>query len=189
MQNLRFAGQYYDSETDLHYNYHRYYDPKLGRYLRADPLGLDAGVNLFAYVHGNPINSIDPDGQFAWVLPALCAGGGCEAAAGAIAGIGLGGLIAVIWDGANGDDDCCGPIIRKINKVMKELNKRYLHQCKNKKNQWESHVPAFEGKKRQLAKLVAQAEAKGCAVPPKAYVWLNTECPSPGTPFSTTPGY
>jgi RHS repeat-associated protein len=32
-----YAGQYYDTETGLHYNYHRYYDPSLGRYLRADP--------------------------------------------------------------------------------------------------------------------------------------------------------
>jgi RHS repeat-associated protein len=43
--NLRFAGQYYDSETGLHYNYHRYYDPKLGRYLRADPYSLSSVNN------------------------------------------------------------------------------------------------------------------------------------------------
>ena len=35
--NFRFAGQYYDSETELHYNYHRHYDPSIGRYLRTDP--------------------------------------------------------------------------------------------------------------------------------------------------------
>jgi RHS repeat-associated protein len=36
--NLRFPGQYFDQETDLHYNWHRYYDPNVGRYLRIDPL-------------------------------------------------------------------------------------------------------------------------------------------------------
>ena len=41
--NLRFAGQYYDGETGLHYNYHRYYDPATGRYLTPDPIGLVEG--------------------------------------------------------------------------------------------------------------------------------------------------
>jgi RHS repeat-associated protein len=57
--NLRFPGQYYDQETGLHYNYHRYYDPTIGRYLRADPIGLEGGVNEYCYTFANPINSID----------------------------------------------------------------------------------------------------------------------------------
>jgi RHS repeat-associated protein len=60
--NLRFVGQYYDNETGLHYNYFRYYDPSLGRYLRADPIGLEGGINLYAYVENNSINLIDPFG-------------------------------------------------------------------------------------------------------------------------------
>jgi len=31
--NLRFPGQYFDSETGLHYNFHRFYDPEMGRYI------------------------------------------------------------------------------------------------------------------------------------------------------------
>nr|WP_284676673.1 RHS repeat-associated core domain-containing protein [Vibrio sinus] len=59
--NLRFQGQYYDDETGLHYNRHRYYNPKLGRYLSQDPLGLEGGNN--AYLYGvNPINWVDPLG-------------------------------------------------------------------------------------------------------------------------------
>jgi RHS repeat-associated protein len=55
-------GQYYDSETGLHYNWHRYYDPSTGRYLTPDPIGLDGGVNLYLYAMNNPILLIDPYG-------------------------------------------------------------------------------------------------------------------------------
>ena len=62
--NLRFPGQYYDGETGLHYNYFRYYDPTIGRYLNTDPIKLPGGVNLFSYVANNPLYWIDPYGLF-----------------------------------------------------------------------------------------------------------------------------
>jgi len=63
---FRFPGQYYDQETGLHYNYFRYYNPQTGRYITPDPIGLEGGINLFAYVQNNPVNFIDPNGMKAF---------------------------------------------------------------------------------------------------------------------------
>jgi RHS repeat-associated protein len=60
--NLRFPGQYYDSETGFHYNYFRDYNPKTGRYVQSDPIGLDAGVNTYSYVRANPLSEVDDEG-------------------------------------------------------------------------------------------------------------------------------
>lgn len=61
---MRFCvkNPYYDDETGLHYNWHRYYNPTIGRYLTPDPIGLDGGINLYAYVQNDPVNYIDPYG-------------------------------------------------------------------------------------------------------------------------------
>jgi RHS repeat-associated protein len=58
---LRFAGQYHDPETGLHYNRFRYYNPDTGGYLSPDPLGLAGGPNPMGYVP-NPTTWIDPLG-------------------------------------------------------------------------------------------------------------------------------
>ncbi|MEU5108537.1 RHS repeat-associated core domain-containing protein, partial [Streptomyces sp. NPDC021354] len=58
---LRFPGQYFDPESGLHYNHHRYYDPTTARYLTPDPLGLTPDPNPVAYVP-NPHLFIDPLG-------------------------------------------------------------------------------------------------------------------------------
>jgi len=60
-QNLRFQGQYFDCESDLHYNTFRFYDPEVGRFVNQDPIGLLGGANLYSY-GVNPISWIDPWG-------------------------------------------------------------------------------------------------------------------------------
>lgn len=59
--NLRFAGQYADAESGLHYNRFRYYDVDTGQYLCPDPIGLAGGENPYAYVP-NPLSWVDPLG-------------------------------------------------------------------------------------------------------------------------------
>jgi RHS repeat-associated protein len=89
--NLRFPGQYFDKETNLHYNYFRDYDPVLGRYEQSDPIGvavfrtlafqglrnvqflpLEMAAALYStnprlnqiytYVNGRPLSSVDQMG-------------------------------------------------------------------------------------------------------------------------------
>ncbi len=74
--NLRFPGQYHDSETGLRQNWFRDYDPSVGRYREVDPVGLDGGLNLYVYALANPLFLIDPDGLRASIRCSRCRGRG-----------------------------------------------------------------------------------------------------------------
>jgi RHS repeat-associated protein len=61
--DTRFPGQWYQSETGLHYNWHRSYDPTVGRYTQPDPLGFVDGPSVYGYARGRPQITIDFDGR------------------------------------------------------------------------------------------------------------------------------
>jgi RHS repeat-associated protein len=61
-QPLRFGAREYDDATGLYYNRARYYDPKLGRFVSEDPIGLSGGLNPYVYTDDNPVGARDPSG-------------------------------------------------------------------------------------------------------------------------------
>ena len=100
--NLRFPGQYFDKETNNHYNYFRDYSPEIGRYLESDPIGLAGGINTFLYVSVDPLRRVDKSGLFE---ASFFSGGGLGfsfAAAMNKTGLGLGGSVGIE------QRTCCG---------------------------------------------------------------------------------
>ncbi|UCV03337.1 RHS repeat-associated core domain-containing protein [Dechloromonas denitrificans] len=61
VERYGYTGREPDA-TGLVYYRARYYDPAMARFSQRDPIGLQGGVNQYAYVGNNPINYIDPTG-------------------------------------------------------------------------------------------------------------------------------
>lgn len=59
--SLRMPGHYEDVEAKLFYTRHRYYDPRIGRFIQTDPIGLAGGLNVFGY-SCNPLTIVDLEG-------------------------------------------------------------------------------------------------------------------------------
>ena len=102
--NLRFPGQYHDSETGLNYNHFRYYDPQTGRYITSDPIGVFGGFNTYGYVLNNPLKYKDPLGLEVTVVcrPINVWG---------ISGTGLVHCSVFVW---HWEDDGCGGKVKVI---------------------------------------------------------------------------
>ena len=91
LPTARFPGQWFQSESGLHQNWMRDYDPTTGRYLQADPLGLVDGASVYGYVAQSPMMLTDPTGEF---IPAAVVGG-------ALLGAGLSILLQLLDNGGD----------------------------------------------------------------------------------------
>lgn len=57
-----YTGQMWLPETGLYHYKARAYNPELGRFMQTDPIGVNGGMNIYAYVGGDPVNATDPLG-------------------------------------------------------------------------------------------------------------------------------
>ncbi|WP_255534314.1 RHS repeat-associated core domain-containing protein [Thiohalobacter sp. COW1] len=102
-QPFTYVGQYgvMEEAAGLYYMRARYYDAEVGRFISEDPIGFEGGLNLYAYVGGNPINAVDPSGECPWCLGAII-GGISSGIGAAVQGESIGGVLreAAIGAGA-----------------------------------------------------------------------------------------
>lgn len=159
--NPRFPGQYFDRESGLHYNYFRDYDPRVGRYVEADPIGLVGGINLYQYARLNPLSYADPDGLHPLIGVAIASaavlfdvtsvangeppGGGLGMASGKAAG--------TACKAAEGEALVIGR--------LKDLSKSEALRSNEYKLGWESKLPNWRAEWRENAGRLRRAMAQG----------------------------
>ncbi|MCC0010934.1 MAG: RHS repeat-associated core domain-containing protein [Hyphomicrobiaceae bacterium] len=125
----------------MHYNWHRHYDPSLGRYTQADPLGFVDGPSVYGYARNNPYRYVDRDGRNAITLGGnlgQLGGTFTPIPGGAAIGrcIGMAAGAAIIWlqSQTNKCQPCVPPVGTQCYKYEKGLRKH---------NNWDVHYHTY----------------------------------------------
>jgi RHS repeat-associated protein len=198
--NPRFPGQYYDKETNLHYNYHRDYDPQTGRYIESDPIGIGGGINTYGYVGGNPVSRSDSQGLLWDELGTFTVTAAATVTKfnpiTAAAGIGFGAGILTYQACHPDEGEKCKEIQADILEAMGVIEGRladmYIDHLKlytlaysspnpalpPNSGSWTGHQRAVESWQNRLRNLIPKALSMGCKVPPHAYTLAYAAIPT-----------
>ncbi len=204
--DLRFPGQRHDSASGLSYNYYRDYDPATGRYVQSDPIGLDGGVNTFAYSLSSPIANYDPSGLTTLskcarpenVLACAAAGIGSSANTGStssgLAAASAAAAASLTGDSAKTEEACpaqdkCQKIYATISSILGVLKKRYWDMRQDGldlftsrpvgKMSWAGHQQQFRSWQVNLRGYLEVADSMNCkAYPPDAWEWATKPAPN-----------
>lgn len=156
-----FTGRERDAATGLMYYRARWYDPRQGRFISEDPIGLEGGTNLYAYVDNNPISFVDPVGLRT-----------CKD------------ILKDIWDTLN-------VLKGRADDLIKDpLGLQWSHWSKSNPHprpgygSVEGHQEQYEGWRRRLNNLLEEWKnncmGKGGPPPPKeCWAWRKRPAPEP----------
>ncbi|MBO0792043.1 MAG: RHS repeat-associated core domain-containing protein, partial [Ktedonobacteraceae bacterium] len=149
-RRYRFTGKERDAESGLCYHGARYYAPWLARWVSCDPAGTVDGLNLYVYVHNNPIKHIDNSGHSAAekladpelvetaktvlrLIPGGLAAGGGATATGAGAGGAVAGGPVIVAVAAVITIGISGYMVYQLYKENKEVEQARQHAQETQK--------------------------------------------------------
>ncbi|WP_175942809.1 RHS repeat-associated core domain-containing protein [Caballeronia sp. BCC1704] len=134
-----YLGQYRDFDSGLHYNFQRYYDPRMGRFISIDPIGFDGGFNLYRFVP-NTLTTVDPLGLYVIELFERC---DWNADQKKDFHDKIARYNAAIDDAR--EENGKGIIVKKCDRLAKNLREAY-DKCPNKPKEPKNGSPADQGK-------------------------------------------